>query len=282
MIKVPPFLLQRCRLLLVLLLIGLLLLPGCKRDEAQRIFDKGVSLWEAAKYDEAIQNFVTLTQAYPEHQLVDDSLFWIANIYEQYLHNPEQTIRFYRTLTSKFENSEYQLRAMIGLGKVRTLQGAEGKRKAIRIFRKLQNYPELVHQKKEWVENQFRLVTLFFDLKQYEQARVELKQIIIRKIDPKFDSKAYFLIGRSYLLEENIDLAIITFQEADRKYGFKKISLDSAISLADIYEQKGELRLAITVYETILSRLERKEVFYQLANDRIKRLALRLKKTKTG
>ncbi len=266
----------------VLLFFALVLLTGCQRDEAQRIFDRGLSLWENAKYDEAIQNFVTLTQAFPEHHLVDDSLFWIAKIYEQYLHNPEQTIRFYRSLTSRFENSEYQLRAMIGLGKVRTLQGEEGKRKAIRIFRKLQKKPELLSQHKEWVENQFRLVDLFFDLKQYEQARIELKQIILRKIDPKAESKAYYLIGRSYLLEGNIELAIITFQEAEKKYGFKKTSLDSAISLADIYEQTGELRLAIFVYESILNRLERKEVFYQLANDRIKKLKLRLKKTKTG
>lgn len=267
---------------IVLILLGLMLLPGCQNDEARRIFDRGLLLWEEAKYEEAIQKFVTLTQAFPEHHLVDDSLFWIAKIYEQYLHNPEQTVRYYRSLTSRFEDSEYQLRAMIGLGKVRTLQGEEGKRKAIRIFRKLQNHPELVQNKKEWVENQFRLLDLFFDLKQYEQARVELKKIILKKTDPKSESKAYYLIGRSYLLEENIKLAIVTFQEAERKYGFKKTSLDSAISLADIYEQAGELRLAIDVYESILNRLERKEVFYQLANDRIKKLRLRLKITKTG
>lgn len=266
----------------VLFFVVLMISMGCQRDEAQRIFDRGLSLWENAKYNEAIQNFVTLTQAFPEHHLVDDSLFWIAKIYEQYLHNPEQTVRFYRSLTSRFEDSEYQLRAMIGLGKVRTLQGEEGKRKAIRIFRKLQKKPELLSQDKEWVENQFRLVDLFFDLKQYEQARIELKQIVLRKADLKSESKAYYLIGRSYQLEDNIELAIIAFQEAEKKYGFKKASLDSAISLADIYEQAGELRLAIGVYESILKRLERKEVFYQLANDRIKRLKFRLKNTKTG
>lgn len=267
---------------ILILLLCLSIVSGCRQDEAQRLFDRGLSLWEEAKYDEAIQNFVTLTQAFPEHQLVDDSLFWIAKIYEQYLHNPEQAVRFYRSLTSRFENSEYHLRALIGLGNVRTLQGDEGKRKAIRIFRKLQKNPELMQQKKEWVENQFRLANLFFDLKQYEQARVELKRIILRKIDPKSESKAYFLIGRSYSLEENTRLAIVTYKEAEKKFGYQKISLDSAIGLADIYEQTGELRQAINVYESILNRLERKEVYYQLANDRIKKLRLRLKKTKTG
>ncbi|MBT4092304.1 MAG: hypothetical protein HOE30_27760 [Deltaproteobacteria bacterium] len=98
----------------------------------------------------------------------------------------------------------------------------------------------------------------------------------------KSESKAYYLIGRSYLLEGKTELAKITFLEADRKFGFKRVSLDSAINLADIYERSGELRLAIAVYDTILNRLERKEVFYQLANDRKKKLNSRLKKTKTG
>ncbi|MBC8394873.1 MAG: tetratricopeptide repeat protein [Deltaproteobacteria bacterium] len=267
---------------LLILLISLLLFPGCQGDEARRIFEKGLIMWEDEKYDEAIQNFVTLTKAFPEHHLVDDSLFWIANIYEHYLNNPEQTIRFYRSLTSKFENSEFQLRSMISLGRVRASQEEEGKRKAIRIFRKLQKHPEMVQNERMWVENQFRLIDLFFELKQFEQARIELKQVILKKTDAKSESKAYYLIGRSYLLESKTELAKIAFLEADKKFKFEKISLDLAISLADIYEQNGELQSAITVYNTILNRLERKEVYYQLANDRIKRLKIRLKKTKTG
>ena len=268
--------------LAVVFIVGLLLSPGCQRDEAQRIFDKGLILWEDEKYDEAIQNFVALTKAFPEHHLVDDSLFWIANIYEHYLLNPEQTIRFYRYLTGKFENSEFQFRSMVGLGRVRALQGDEGKRKAIRIFRKLQKHPEIIQNEKKWVENQFRLIDLYFELKEYEQARIELKQVILKETEEKSTSKAYYLIGRSYLLEGKTELAKVTFLEADRKFGFKRVSLDSAINLADIYEQNGELRLAIAIYDTILKRLERREVFYQLANDRKKKLNLRLKKTKTG
>jgi len=268
--------------LLLIFLISLLFFQGCQRDEGQQIFDKGLALWEDGKYDDAIQNFVALTKAFPEHQLVDDSLFWIANIHEHYLNNPEQAVRFYLTLTSKFENSEYELSSMIGLGRVRALQGEEGKRKAIRILRKLQRHPEVAQSESKWAENQFRLIDLFFELKQYEQARTELKQVILKKPDSKSESKAYYLIGRSYLQEGKTELAKITFLEADDKTEFKKISLDSAISLADIYEQNGELQSAIAVYDTILSRLDRKEIFYQLANDRKKKLKLRLKKTKSG
>ncbi len=255
---------------------------SCQRDEGQRMFDKGRSLWEAGKYDEAIQNLIVLTTAYPDHHLVDDSLFWVANIYEHYLHNPKQAIRFYRSLNSRFEDSEHHTQSMLGLARVRSLQGDEGKRKAIRIFRELQKQDEYELTNEEWEQNQFRLVQLFFELKNYEQARVELKRLIFEKPKSDYVPEAYYQIGRSYYIEGKNDLAKIAFLQAEKKYGFGKETLSSALNLADLYEETGRLKEAIQVYETILSRLEEKEVFYQLASDRIRILKSRLRKTKTG
>ena len=238
------------RLFIALLLVGLLQVSSCQRDEAQQIFDRGLALWETKKYDESIQNFIALTKAFPEHHLVDDSLFWIANIYEHYIKDSKQAVRFYRTLTIKFEDSDYYLKSMVRLAGVRALEGDEGKRKAIRIFRKLQK-KQAIHDSEEWAENQIQLAGLFFELKQYKQARIELKRLIIEKPQSKLLPKAYYKLGRSYYLEGKIDLAQITFLETEQKYKHQKISLNSAINLADIYEEKGELEAAIKVYQTI-------------------------------
>lgn len=272
---------NRKRLLLILICFCVYTITACQRDEAQHIFERGLALWETKKYDESIQNFIALTKAFPEHHLVDDSLFWIANIYEHYLKDSNQAIRFYRSLTNKFENSDYYLKSMLGLARVRALEGDEGRRKAIRIFRKLQKQ-KAIHDSRDWAENQLKLADLFFDLKQYEQARVELKRLFIEKPKSKLLSRAYYKLGRSYYLEGKKDLARLTFIEAEQKYNYQKASLDSAINLADIYEESGELESAIKVYETIKDRLEKKEVYYQLAVSRIKRLESRLRKTITG
>ncbi len=267
---------------LFLFLLGLMVLTSCQRDEAQRMFDRGLTLWESEKFDEAIQNLIALTKAFPEHPLVDDSLFRIANIYEHYLKDPEQAVRFYRSLNNKFEDSDYDLQSMIALARVRAKQGDEGKRKAIRICRKLQQHRELNLNKQEWGQNQFRLARLLFELKYYEQARIELKKLILKLPKSEFIANAYFKIGRSYYLENKLDLAKTAYLEADRKFNRKKISLASAMSLADIYEETGELKKAIEVYNSIRNRLEKEEVYYQLANDRIKNLKNRLRKTNTG
>ncbi|MBU3914547.1 tetratricopeptide repeat protein [bacterium] len=253
---------------------------SCQRDEGQKMYDRGMALWESEKYEEAIQNFIALTKAFPEHELVDDSLFWIANIYEHYLANPKQAVLFYRSLNNKFESSDYTLQSMLGLARVRSLQGDEGKRKAIRIYRKLQKQQNSQLSFDEWEQNQLRLAYLFFELKNFEQARVELKRLILERPNSENIPKAYYHIGRSYYVEGNLELARATFLETDKKFGYKKASLASALSLADIYEETGQLESAVNVYKTILNRLENKEVFYQLADDRIKKLEIRLKKTK--
>ena len=158
----------------------------------------------------------------------------------------------------------------------------EGKLKAVRIFAKLQKQPNVNLSENEWEQNQILLSQLLFDLKNYEQARVELKRLIFERPQSEYIPKAFYQIGKSYQLQGFVDLARLTFLEADLKFKFMRATLSSALSLASIYEESGQLNEAIRVYETILERLERREVFYQLANNRIQKLKSRVKKTKTG
>lgn len=269
---------KRCFIIISLVFV----FSACQEDEAQLMFNGGMALWKAQKYDESIQNFIALTKAFPNHHLVDDSLFWTANIYEHYLDDLNQAVRFYRTLNTKFEDSEFHVRSMLGLARVRSSQGEEGKRRAIRIYMKLQKLPPEQMSREDWEQNQIQLAQMLYDLKSFEQARVELKRLIFERPESKYIPTAYYQIGRSYQLEGKLELAKITFLEADKKFKGQKVTLSSALSLADIYEETGQLRSAIEVYESILNRLEKKEVFYQLATNRIEKLKQRVRKTKTG
>jgi TolA-binding protein len=271
-------------LLRLLVIVGLCgtLSASCRRDEGRQVFDRSLMLWKTEKYDEAVQNLIALTKAFPNHPLVDDALFWIANIYEHYLNDHHQAVRYYLLLTSHYESSEYYRQAMIGLARVRSYEGEEGKQRAIRIYRKLQSQVTATANETDWEENQLRLTKLFWDLEQYEQARAELKQLVLKSQTAEFIAQAYYLIGRTYIMQGQLELATIAFLEAEQKFGFQRISLPAAFSLADIYEQSGDLKTAIAVYESVLGRLERSDVFYQLADDRIRKLRLRLRQTNTG
>ena len=268
---------QRAALGVFLLLFAFI--AGCQKGGPKQMYDQAIQQWGEKKYEESIQNLIALTKAYPDDELVDDSIFWIANIYKLYLKNPTQAIRYYRSLTKSFEDSEYYFPSMMGLAEAYSQQEKEGKQKAILIYQKLQ---EQELQPAEFEKIQYQLAEIYMDFSQYEQARVELKKLITQKPDSSYAAKAYHLIGYSYYLSDRVDLAELTFKEADQKFDHGLSSLDSALSLADIYENQDRLSEAIQVYSSILIRLDRKEIIYQLAGNRIAKLKTRLKQTKKG
>ena len=260
--------------------VCLLLFSSCQRNRDRRFFDEALALWEQEKYEEAIQNFVIFTKSYPEHNLVDDSLFWIANIYEHYVKDHKQAIRFYRLLLKRFENSEYVKRSMSGLARIYLDQGSEDSlRKALLIFQKFQRSVETAT---EWEKNQYQLAQIYMRLKRYEQARSTLKELIRQRGSSELIHKAYYLIGSAYFMEGRQDLTEPAYLEAEKRFDHSRQSLTTAIRLANIYEEQGHLQSAIKVYRTILNRLEKGEMFYQLVKYRVARLHSRLRKTNTG
>ena len=226
-----------------------------------------------------MQNFTALATAYPDHELVDDSLFWVANLYEHYLSNNEQAIRYYRSLTKRYEDSEYYFQAMAGLARVYAQRGDEGRQKALLIYQKLQKSHLPMQQASE---NQIRLAEIYLHFEQYGKARVELKRLIEQAPNSDYVPRAYHLIGLSFHREGRRDLAEITYLEVDQRYDFSKTTIASALSLAQLYEESDRLQSAIAMYESILKRLDRQEVFYLLANDRIKKLRDRRRFTSKG
>jgi len=264
---------------LVFSLLVVSFLASCQQGGPKLMYDQAIQLWGERKYEDSIQNLIALTKAYPDDELVDDSIFWIANIYQLYLKNPAQAIRYYRSLTKGFEDSEYYYPSMMGLADAYSQQEKEGQQKAVLIYHKLQEKPLKPEQ---FEKIQAQLAQLYIGFGQFEQARVELKKLIIDFPDSKFTAKAYHLIGYSYYLSSQLPLAELTFKETDNKFNHSIASLDSALSLADIYEGQDRLSEAIQVYQSILSRLDQKEIIFQLASNRIAKLKTRLKQTNKG
>lgn len=263
----------------LLLVFFLLVLTSCQKNQGKKLFDEALVLWEEQRYEEAVQNLIILTKTFPNHYLVDDSLFWIGNIYDHYLHKPEQAIRFYRLMNKKFENSEYINKSMYSLARIYLKQGDDGLRKALLVYQKLL---KLDLTEEEIQKHQFTLAEIYFKLKYFEQGRIALKALIQDNQESELLHKAYYLIGNSYYQEGRTDLTELSFLEAEKKFSHSKKSLITAISLANIYEEQGHLQSAIATYQTILDRLKPNEMFYQLALSRMAGLKARLQKTHTG
>jgi len=269
----------KSKIWLFLLLLLFLMIGSCQKNQGKKLFDEALVFWEQNRYEEAVQNLIILTKTYPDHYLIDDSLFWIGNIYDHYLKKPEQAIRYYRLLNKKFEASEYINKSMHSLARIYLDQGDDGLRKTLLIYQKLL---KLDLTEEEWEKHQFSLAEIYFQLRYFEQGRVVLKELLQKRENSEIAHKAYYLIGNSYYREGRPDLTELSFLEAEKKFNHSKKSLTTAISLANIYEEQGHLQSAIETYQTILDRLKPNEMFFQLALSRMAGLKARLNKTHTG
>lgn len=263
------------------LLTALLLLGSCQSNQGERMYERAINLWKEKRYEESIQNFIALTTAYPEDELVDDSLFWIANIYEHYLKEEEQAALFYRSLSKEFPQSEYALRSTMALARI--FEGKDQDRQSLRkalLVRQSLDEKALSEELRD--KNRLKLALLYVKLKQYEQARFHLKELIEVTVEQNLIAKAYHLIGTSYYLEGESELAEITFLEVEKRFKKGRQSLASALSLAELYEELNRLNEAIGIYQTILERVGQQEILYGLALERIPKLKARMKRTQQG
>ena len=89
--------------LLALSLLAVALPAGCDdRSDVLGLSTKAKTLWEAGQYADAARNFITLSEIYPGDPLAEESLFWAASLYQHFLADPEQAIRFYQHLLVQY------------------------------------------------------------------------------------------------------------------------------------------------------------------------------------
>ena len=212
---------RKSRVWLFLLFLLFLTVGSCQKNQGKKLFDEALAFWEQNRYEEAVQNLIILTKTYPNHYLIDDSLFWIGNIYDHYLKKPEQAIRYYRLLNKNFETSDYINKSMYSLARIYLNQGDDGLRKALLIYQKLL---KLDLTEEEWEKHQFSLAEIYFQLRYFEQGRVVLKELLQKGKNSELVHKAYYLIGNSYYREGRPDLTELYFLEAEKKFNHSKKS----------------------------------------------------------
>ena len=258
------------RSFLLFVLAAVFLSGGCTRNEDSELFNEAVEFWKNEEYENSIQNFITLTKTHPNSRLTDDSLFWIAGIYNHYLQEPQQAIRYYRALSKK-RDSEYYKDAMRELADIYLNSNTENRNRAILIYRKLQSLDLDVEK---WEENQYRIVNYYLDSGDYELARVELKKFAERTNDPAWLMQIYRLIGFSYYIEGNLALAEKTYREAFEKFP----EADTGLNLVNIYQETQKLDRALSVLKALQANVTLDPPVKKLLEKQIENLGARMAK----
>lgn len=226
----------------------LLCLTGCEKS-GEEMYKKAMTLYQAGKYQKAIQVFELLLKKYPDHGLALKAHYQLGNIYFSKLEQPHEALKHFQELYARSPHGKYSMRALERIGYIydKSLNRCIN---AIEAYRKLiQDYSSEI----EADEYQVAIGECYFKLGDYEQAIAEYKILSERYPESKYVAKTKFQIANSYALTEVYDKAIEIYEallESDTLS--EQLGVDTKLELAYCYKQTDQLTKALELYNELL------------------------------
>jgi TolA-binding protein len=259
--------------LLLLALTAALALPlvGClPRGEARQLADKARGLWESGRYQDAARNFITLSELYPTSALAEESLYWAASLYQYYLEDPEQASRQYQRLLVTYPRGRFFYDAKLNLAEVYE-QSRDTRHRALQIYQQLLLADELA-ERRDWLH--LRVARLNLLMGKMDQARMEVRDLLVHSPQSGLRAEAYYLAGYSYYLEQRHELALLVFRQIAQEFPGSPTALRALYFVADTLEEQGQMREALKAYTALRGKYPNPDVVER----RIKTLEARIRR----
>ena len=257
--------------ILPLVFSAALFLGGCDvQGEGKKLAAQARALWEAGVYGDAARNFVTLADLYPNSPLAEESLYLAASLYHHYIRDPEQAARLYQNLAVAFPKGRYFFEARENLAVVYEASD-HSRHRALQIYQQLLLAPEMAGRA-DYLR--FKIGELNLQLGKMDQARLEFRDLLVKRPDSIFAPQTYYLVGFSYYLEKRFDLALAVFRGTARKFPGTPIAIRAEFFVADTLEDLGEMRRALKSFRALKDHYP----FPEIINTRIRTLQARIRR----
>lgn len=252
-------------------LLMLVAVLGCNKDlGALELSVKAKALWEKGNHDDAARTFITLSELYPESPLAEESLFWAANLYQYFIKDQDQAIRYYRQMLVQYPNGNLTAETRENLA----LLYEENKTTQ---HRALQIYREMILDKNlsnRWDHFQFKAARLNMKMGKLDHARFDLRTLMTKYPKSPLIPQAYYMAGYTYYLEKRYPLALVAFRQVIKDFPAKPIAAQARFFMADTLEEQGKLRSALRDFRKLRGKYHNQKILEK----RIKALQTRIRK----
>lgn len=257
--------------LTLFLLLAQFLLTGCQdRADVLALSSKAGLLWEQGQYMDAARNFVTLSEIYSSDPLAEDSLFWAANLYQHFLQDVPQAIRYYQTLLVQYPGSRFSAETQENLAAL--FEEDKGTRhRALQIYQQLLLNKKLSERRDEF---HFKISLLNLRMGRLDQARFEFRTLMEKYPRSTHIPKTYYLVGYSYFLEKRFPLALVAFNQVVKDFPGTQTAIQAQYFVADTLEELGNLKEALRTFRALKGKYSSDKILEK----RIKSLRSRMKK----
>jgi TolA-binding protein len=243
-------------IVLIITAVNLLVAGGFScRSREQALYEQAMAALDEGLPGAAVEYLTTFLVKYPDSPLVAEVLFQRGTIYHLYQSRYLEAITDFRELLRSFPDNSHSFAARRNIAEILDTK-IHACRKAIVEYQKLIDDFDTVVDDDLF---QHRIASCFFDLLNFEQAKLEFYQLINNYPASPLVDDAYYQIA-------NILQTQGALEDAEKAYGLYlarypqgDLALDAMFNLAATLEEMERLEEALDLYNEIFPLYGNKE-----------------------
>lgn len=209
------------------------------------LYKLGTLYFDRKEFENCREKLTLLVDTYPSSEYVGSSLYFIGESYTRE-NNFEEAIRFFENAISSKKNNKYIDHSIYALANIYEEQGND--KKAVEYYDQLLAY----HKNSPLAPNaQVRIGLSYFNIKDYDNAVLELSDPIINDLPVKEYTEAKYILANSFYRLREFDQAEKIFGELIKKNPASPLIRDIRYGLAWTYFQKNDYDRAFDIFNLL-------------------------------
>ncbi len=223
-----------------------LLLYSCSGDPALELFQKAETLLGKGNYHGAIEGYRRVVKEYPESPYASISQYKLGFVYNRHLKDVDKALDAYMALFYLYPDSKETVQARKDMAGIYSELGDH--RRAIEEYQFLLEEGPPARR----ADYQYLIAMEYIKLNDFQQARVELRELLDIVSSPEFISRIYYQLANTYFLEGRLNEAIETYSKVIEKAHNQSMVLEARLGKAIALEELGRLTDALSILKGLM------------------------------
>lgn len=240
---------------MVLLILGGAFFLVPRKRPIETYLNRAEEAFQNKDFNSSIELYLKSLKYYPKNERTPETLLAIGDIYNFSLGNIEKAGKAYEMVTQKYPKTIFSRQALQRSGE---------------MYQKNQQFEEALLQYQGIIDRfpsagdideiRYRVAMMALKMKKYEPARRSLMSIIESNPNTNIADKVLYQIGNIFFVEGAAKETVQVLEVATEKFPSSPLIFEMKFTLANAYEEIGEIKKALTLYKSIQSNYPNPQV----------------------
>ncbi|UCG37708.1 MAG: tetratricopeptide repeat protein [bacterium] len=225
------------------------------RSKEQALYEQAMAALDDGLSGAAVEYLTTFLVRYPDSPLVPEIIFQRGTIYDLYQSRYIEAIMDFRELLDRFPQNEHAFAARRSIAELLETKIRDCRRAIVEYQRLIDDFETVVEDDLF----QYRIASCFYELLNFEQAKLEFYQLINKYPASALVDDAYYQIANILQTQGALGEAEKAYTLYLARYPEGEMVLDARFNLAATLEEMEHLEEALELYNRIFPVYANKE-----------------------